>query len=316
MSLLGILATAILPVVAVATAGFALGRAKDTDPDALNTITVYVLAPALVVHSLTTSSLAGSTIVDVVLVVVLFTAAMIALAESIARSTGHSEPLLGAFVLASVFPNTGNYGIPLADFAFGATGRSTAVLVTALQGVMLYTVGIYIAARGREGSPLADMRRVFGVPLVYAVVVALAARWLGVVPPADSTLMQTLELLGNASIPVMLLILGIQLSNVDGDGDVRPIGTASAMRLLVAPLLAIAVVLAVGVGDATVSRVLVVLLATPTGVTTIILIGAFSQDVDGLSAEEFISATVFLTTIASIVTVTALIAVLQSGFFI
>ena len=176
MSLLGILATAILPVVAIAAIGFALGRAKETEPDALNTITVYVLAPALVVHSLTTSSLAGSTIVDVVLVVVLFTAAMIALAESVARSTGHSEPLLGAFVLATAFPNTGNYGIPLADFAFGATGRSTAVLVTALQGVMLYTVGIYLAARGRDGSPLADMRRVFGVPLGYAVVVALVAR--------------------------------------------------------------------------------------------------------------------------------------------
>jgi len=316
MSLVGILTTAILPVVAIAAAGFALGRGKGTEPDALNTITVYVLAPALVIHSLTTSSLAGSTILDVVLVVVLFTAAMIALAESVARSTGHSEPLLGAFVLATAFPNTGNYGIPLADFAFGATGRSTAVLVTALQGVMLYTVGIYIAARGGEESPLADMRRVFGVPLVYAVVVALAARWLGVVPPADTTLMQTLELLGNASIPVMLLILGIELSNVDGDGDVRPIGTASAMRLLVAPLLALAVVLAVGVGDATVSRVLVVLLATPTGVTTIILVGAFSQDVDGLSAEEFISATVFLTTVASVVTVTALIAVLQSGLII
>jgi len=106
------------------------------------------------------------------------------------------------------------------------------------------------------------------------------------------------------------------ITEVADDGDVRPIGTASAMRLLIAPLLAIAIVLAVGVGDATVSRVLVVLLATPTGVTTIILVGAFSHDVDGLSADEFISATVFLTTIASVVTVTALIAVLQSGILI
>ncbi len=169
---------------------------QGTDPDALSTITVYVLAPALVVHSLTTSSLAGDTILSVVLAVVLFTAAMVLLAEGVGRLTGHSEPLLGAFVLVSIFPNTGNYGIPLADFAFGATGRSTAVLVTALQGVLLYTVGIYIAARGSGGSPLADMRRVFGVPLIYAVVVALALRWVGASPPTESTVMQTLELLG------------------------------------------------------------------------------------------------------------------------
>jgi len=229
VSLLSIFATAILPVVVVAAAGFALGRVKDTDADALNTITVYVLAPALVLHSLTTSTLAGDTILSVVLAVVLFTAAMLVLAEGVGRLTGHSEPLLGAFVLVSIFPNTGNYGIPLADFAFGATGRSTAVLVTALQGVMLYTVGIYIAARGSGGSPLSDMRRVFGVPLIYAVVVALGLRWLDAVPPTESTVMQTLELLGNASIPVMLLILGIQLSNVDGDSDFQSVGIASAM---------------------------------------------------------------------------------------
>ncbi|MBV0900659.1 AEC family transporter [Haloarcula salina] len=313
MSLLSIFATAILPVVVVAAAGFALGRAKGVDPDALNTVTVYVLAPALVFHSLTTSMLGGGTILSVVLAVALFTAAILAVAEGVGRLTGHAEPLLGAFVLVSVFPNTGNYGIPLADFAFGATGRSVAVLVTALQGVLLYTLGIYVAARGSGGSALADMRRVFGVPLVYAVVVALAARWLGAVPPADSTLMQTLELLGNASIPVMLLILGVQLSNVDGDSDFRSVGLASAMRLLLAPFLALAAVFAVGFRDPTVARVVVLLLGTPTGVTTIILVGAFSGQRDGGSASELVSATVFLTTVASALTVTVLVWALQTG---
>ena len=313
MSLLSIFATAILPVVVVAAAGFALGRVEDTDPDALNTITVYVLAPALVVHSLTTSTLAGGTILSVVLAVVLFTAAMLAVAEGVGRLTGHSEPLLGAFVLVTVFPNTGNYGIPLADFAFGPTGRSTAVLVTALQGVLLYTVGIYIAARGSASSPLADMRRVFGVPLIYAVVVALGLRWLGAVPPTDSTVMQTLELLGNASIPVMLLILGIQLSGVDGDSDLGSVGTASGLKLLLAPVVALAAVLAVGFQNQTVARVVVLLLATPTGVTTIILVGAFSPGTADRSPGELVSATVFLTTVASAVTVTVLVWVLQSG---
>lgn len=316
MSLLGIFATAILPVVAVAGVGYALGWGKDVEADALNTVTVYVLAPALVVHSLATSELGGGTILSVVVAVGLFTAVMIAVAEGIGRATGAREPTLGAFVLVAVFPNTGNYGIPLADFAFGATGRSTAVLVTALQGVLLYTVGVYIAARGTGGSPLADMRQVFGVPLVYAVVVALAARWLGVVPPADGTLMRTLELVGNSSIPVMLLILGIQLSNVDRSGRLGTVGLASALRLVVAPLVAIGVVLLVGFGNTTVARVVVLLLGTPTGVTTIILVGAFSSSAEGFAPGELVSATVFLTTVASAATVTVLVAVLQSGILV
>lgn len=162
--------------------------------------------------------------IQVVVTVVGFTVVMIAVAEGIGRASGHSEPILGAFVLVTIFPNTGNYGIPLADFAFGPTGRSTAVLITAIQGVLLYMVGVYIAARGSgsKSNILLDMRRVFAVPLVYGVVVALAARWLGLVPSTDSTLMETLELLGNASIPVMLLILGIQLSSVDVEGRSGP----------------------------------------------------------------------------------------------
>ena len=222
MSLLGIFATAILPIVAVATVGYALGQFKDVEADALNTITVYVLAPALVAHSLATSQLTGGTILAVVGAVGLFTGVMLAVGEVAGRLSGQREPMLGAFVLVTVFPNTGNYGIPLADFVFGPTGRSVAVLVTALEAVLLYTVGIYIAARGGESDPLTDMKRVFGVPFVYAVVVALAARYAGVVPPAESTLMQTLELVGNASIPVMLLILGVQLAGVDSAGGTTP----------------------------------------------------------------------------------------------
>ncbi|MFC6863517.1 AEC family transporter [Halomicroarcula sp. GCM10025817] len=313
MSLLTIFATAILPIVAVSAVGFALGRYEDVEVDALNTVTVYVLAPALVVHSLTTSTVTGGTILRVVVAVVAFTAAMLAVAEVVGRSFGQSEPLLGAFVLVAIFANTGNYGIPLADFVFGAQGRSLAVLVTALQVVLLYTLGIYIAARGADSDPVSDMKQVFGVPLVYAVVLSLAVRWLGVAPPADSTLMETLEILGNASIPIMLLILGIQLSNVDMGGTLRPVGVASALKLVLAPVVAIAAVLLLGFQDPTVARVVVLLLATPTGVTPIILVGAFSGAQDGFAPGEFVSATVLVTTVLSVLTVTVLVAVLQSG---
>ena len=316
MSLLGIFATAILPIVVVAAIGFGLGRYKNVEADALNTITVYVLAPALVVHSLATSALTGGTILGVVAAVGLFTGVMIAVSETVGRLEGQTEPILGAFVLVSVFPNSGNYGIPLADFAFGPTGRSVAVLVTAVEAVMMYTVGIYIAARGGDSHPLSDVKRVLGVPFIYAVAVALAARWLGVVPPTDSTLMETLGLVGNASIPVMLLILGIQLSGVDVGGTLRPVMAASGLRLLLAPVVALGAVLLVGFSNPTVARAVVVLLATPTGVTTIILVGAFSDAGDGLDPGEVVSATVFVTTVVSVVTVTGLVALLETGLLV
>ena len=128
--------------------------------------------------------------------------------------------------------------------------------------------------------------------------------------------METLELAGNASIPVMLLILGIQLSGVDIEGTLKPVGAAGALRLLLAPLVASAAVLLVGVGDTTVARAVVLLLATPTGVTTIILVGAFSGAGERIAPGEFTSATVFVTTVASVLTVTILVAALEAGLLV
>lgn len=116
--------TAILPIVAVGGVGYLLGSVRDVGTDGVNTVVVYVLAPALVFHSLVTTTLA-------------------------------------ALILVTAFPNTGNYGIPVSNFAFGGTGRATAVVALSVQAVLIYSLGVYIAGRGR-GRP-ARVRRAAGV---------------------------------------------------------------------------------------------------------------------------------------------------------
>ncbi|WP_224269980.1 AEC family transporter [Haloprofundus salinisoli] len=315
MSLVSIFATAILPILTLAGVGFLLGRTQNVDPGPLNTITLYVLAPALVFHSLATTTLGGGTLVRVAAGVAVYTFAMIVVAEGIGRLLGEPEPLLSALVLVSAFPNAGNYGVPLSEFAFGATGRSTAVLYLSVQGVLMYTAGIYIASRSGGSAGLAGFKRVLRIPLVYAVVVALAARWLGLVPPVDGAAMETLKLVGDSSIPVMLLILGIQLANTDYGSALSRVGVASALKMAVAPVVGLGVAFALGFADSTVARVFVLECAMPAAITPLILVIEFSDGVTigGLSAAEYVSAVVFSTTIVSIPVLTLLIAVLESG---
>lgn len=315
MSLLGTVGGAVLPVVAVAAVGYLLGRFRDVDPDPLNAVTVYVLAPALVFHTMATTTLAGATLVGIVLGAAALTLTMAFVAEGLGRLRGATEPMLGAFVLVTAFPNVGNFGIPLAEFAFGQTGRSVAVVMTVAQGVLLYTVGIYVAARGEGDDVVANLRRVFELPLIYAVGAALALRRLGLVPPAGSTAMATVEMVGLASIPVMLLVLGLQLTGVSVEGTLGPVGVASGLKLLVAPVVGLAVALVVGFRDPVVARTFVLLTAGPAAVTGIILVGAFG-DRDDEQAEEFVSATVLVTTVGSLVTVTALVALLETGMLV
>lgn len=148
MSLFSIFTTAILPIVAIAAVGFILGSLRDIDADPLSTVTVYVLTPALVFHSLATTSLGGDTLLKVIAAVVVFLLAMVALAEGVSRLIGEVEPIHSALVFTSTFPNSGNYGIPLSEFAFGEVGRAIAVVYLAGQSVVIYTVGVYVASRG------------------------------------------------------------------------------------------------------------------------------------------------------------------------
>ena len=311
---MSVFTSAILPIVAVGGVGYLLGSVRDVDTDALNTVTVYVLAPALVLYSLATTTLGQSTLARLTVAVVAFHLLAILVAEVAGRAVGASRTALAALVLVTAFPNTGNYGIPVSNFAFGTTGRATAVVALSVQAVLIYTVGVYVAGRGSGGGVLAGVRRVFSVPLVYAVAVALLARWFGVVPPTDSTAMTTLQLVGDSAIPVMLLLVGIQLARTDVGSTLSAVGGAVGLKMVVAPILGVGVAVAVGFSDPVVARTFVLETAMPSAVTPVILVGEFAEgEVAGVPVTEFVSTAILATTLASVVTLTAVIAILRTG---
>ena len=313
MSVVEPLTTAILPVLSIAVAGYLLGTLRDVEVDPLATVTMYVLVPALVFHSLTTTDLGGRAIVGVGVGVVLYTGIMIVLAEGVGRAIGETEPNRSAFVLASTFPNSGNFGIPLSAFAFGVVGRSTAVLFLTVQSVLIYTIGLYIAARGL-GSFRDSLREVLRVPLVYAVAAAGLARWLGVVPPADGTTMQAIGLVGDASIPLLLVVLGIQLANVDAGAALRRVAPVNVLKLGVAPAVGVALVPVVGLADPTIARTFVLECATPAAITPLIFAIEFDVPAEGdISRPEYLSTAILTTTLASVPTLTVLLVLLESG---
>jgi predicted permease len=315
VSLFGIFASAILPVVAIAGVGFALGRLKDVDPWPLNTVTVYVLAPALVFHSLAVSELSGGSVARIAVGVVAFTTLMAGVGEAVGRVADETDPLVGALVLVAAFGNSGNLGIPVSDFAFGEVGRQTAVLWMSVQSVMLYTLGVYVASHSGGASGLAGVGEVFRIPLVYAVGAALLARAGGVVPPADTAGMEALGLVGDSAIPVMLLILGLQLARTNYGPALSGASTATALRLGVSPVVGLGVALALGFEDATVARVFVVECAMPAAVTPVILTVEFAADgrAAGVTVPEYVSTCVLVTTLLSVPLLTGVIALMQSG---
>jgi hypothetical protein len=304
-----------LPIFSVAIAGYLLGSKSDVDVKALNTITIYVLIPSLIFHSIVTTSIAWTTMGKVLGGVVVYTALMGGLTKGVGRVLGVSTLETSALVLVSVFTNVGNYGIPLAEFAFGLVGRATAVLFLVAQNVMMYTVGVYVASRGDERAIRDAVETIFRLPLVYAVVAGGAVRLFNVVPAADGTFMRTIGLTGEAAIPIMLLILGIELARMDPQRAFTHAGTATALKLLVAPLVGLVVMFLLGFENPVVARVFVLACATPTALTPLMLTIEFT-DVplsSELTVPEYVSAVIFATSIVGVVLLTGLIVLLQTG---
>ncbi|KKF39739.1 permease [Halorubrum saccharovorum] len=316
MSLTGAFTNAILPILSVAVVGYLLARSIDIDVGPINTLGLYVLIPALAFHSIATTTLGGGEIAKLGVGVVGYALLMIAIAWGVGRLRGESGPLLGALMLAAAFPNSGFVGIPLSEFAFGEVGRTTAVLYLTIQNLVVYTLGVYIASGGSNSRPLDAVLEVFRLPLIYAIVAAVAMRALGLVPSPESAAMETVGLVGDASVPVMLLILGIQMAGTDVSAVSRSV-LPSTLKLVVAPIVGLALALALGFSNPTVAKVFVLECATPAAVIPLALTIEYADDVtvDGITAPEYLSTAIFTTTVASVGVLTVLVAALQAAAF-
>ncbi|WP_248897876.1 AEC family transporter [Haloplanus halobius] len=315
MSLVSAFTSAVLPIIAVMGLGYLLASVLDISVDPLNDVALYLFLPALVFHSIVTTTLSGSTVVRLLAGVCLFVVGMMVVAEIADRVLGVPEPYRSADVLAGALPNAGFYGIPLAEFAFGDVGRTTAVVYMTAQAFLMYTLGVYVASRGGGEAGIDAIKEIFRLPLVYAVAAAGVVRVLGVAPPTGGTFMSTVSLVGNAAIPLMLVVVGVQLYGLQA-GNIRRVIRPSIIKLFVAPAVGVAVALGLGTfGDVEVARVFVLLCATPVALIPLALTLTYS-DVDereGLSASEYLTMTIFVTTLASVPVLTVLITVLRSG---
>jgi predicted permease len=309
-SLADLLVATVGPPLAVAAVGYLVGTWRQVSVDGLNTVVVYVLLPALVFDSLATSPVGGDTVVALGAAVVAFTLAMLAVAQVAGRGLGTVGSARDALVLAAGFPNVGNFGIPVAAFAFGAAGRSTAVVFVVVQNVLLYTLGVYVISRGEGGTARLALRRVFGLPLVYAVAAAGLAVLFEAVPPTDGPLMRTVGMLGDAAIPLFLLVLGIQLAGMDRRPGMAAV-PAAGLRLAVAPLVGLAVALAVGFADPAVARAFVLLCGAPAAVSPLVLFVEFDGQASA-GADRYATAVV-VTLAGSLPLVAVLLAAFRAG---
>jgi|TARA_B110000008_G_scaffold234120_1_gene238325 predicted permease len=174
-----------------------------------------------------------------------------------------------------IFGNTGNLGLPLAMFAFGEVGLGYAVVVFAVMAIGSFSIGVWMVSGG--GS----INKVFKEPMVWATLLGALFLIQGWQTPKWAT--NTLELLGQMAIPLMLITLGVALARLKMNLISRAI-ILSILKLCVSVGVAWIIGIYFELNDIAFA-VLVMQIATPVAVTSYLLAqkyGADANEVAGL----------------------------------
>jgi predicted permease len=286
-----------------AGAGYVLGRRFQLDLRSLSRVAFYVFSPCLVFDSLTHSDLSGGLFAQIGVVSLGVTAVVALVAYLAGRSLRLDRHTLATLVVAATFGNAGNFGLAVSKFAFGDAALARALVYYVFNSVAVYTLGVAVAAAGRQ-TWREVIKHGLLLPTTVAVAIALVMRLAGVATPQPID--RATSLMGQAAIPVMLILLGLQLGSIKTFPRARLglIGLAALSQLVLAPLATLGLASALQLNGVTLQAV-VIESAMPTAVITTIL--AVEYDLDA----TLVSGTVVLSTLLSPLTLTPWIAFLQ-----
>lgn len=272
--LISIFVNNIVPVLIVAGVGYVAGQKLRVDGQTVGQLIFNVFSPALVFFSLYESQIGGSELGLLIAVTAMFQLSMAALAYLVmnfqrADRVERSSVMLGAFCM-----NAGNFGLSIAAFAFGDAVLARAVVIYISNTLLNYTLGVFVASSGRQ-SPRGALLNVVRVPAVYASVAALLVRGLNIELPI--VIYRAAGVLKDAAIPLMLILLGIQLSQSARLQKLTLVTTGVLLKLLIAPLVGIGLALVFQL-EALAMIAFALQTSMPTAVITLILAKEYQLD--------------------------------------
>ncbi|MCU0502782.1 MAG: hypothetical protein MUC51_13645 [Anaerolineae bacterium] len=148
--ILNIFATVLLPLMIVVGAAYLLGRFRRLNPAPLASTAFYLLSPALVFVSMSTTSVAIDIFGRLFLLKVATNLLIIVIVSVLGARMRLAPPVASALLLATAFANSGNLGLSVTEFAFGKDAVAFALICFVTDNMMINSVGVYLAARGRS----------------------------------------------------------------------------------------------------------------------------------------------------------------------
>ncbi len=298
--LLSIFTRVILPVFVMIAVGYGAGRLLKFDLKTLSRFALYVLVPCMVFTAMARTTISPVEFGQIVVFYVLTLTALYAISALTARGLRLDRSAASSFHIAILFTNCVNVGFPILLLAYSPAAVERGLIYMIVMQIALQTFGVYLAARGRANLRDA-LKRVAQMPGMYALALGIAVNAAAIQIPA--TLFDPLKLIGDSLLPYLLVVLGMQLAEVDLNGQWLGASAATFIRLVIAPVVSILAANLMNLQGIT-RQTMILENSMPTAIFGV----ALAQEFD--TAPDLITTVIFISTLASMFSLTVLIAVI------
>lgn len=284
----------ILGVIAAGYIAARVGVVVGDQRRVLNDVAFFVATPALLFAVLARSepSVIFSPVIVVTTCAAVICAALYLIASRLRFPRPAAETALGA--ATSGYVNSNNLGLPVAMYILGDAAYVAPLILVQLVVFSPVIVAILESSRGGSRGLWFVLGRTFSNPIIIGSLLGLGVALVGFEVPA--VVMGPIDLLGAASIPMILLSFGASLH---GQRTLQPgtgraaVFTASTLKLLVMPALAWMLARSFGISEHEVFAATIIA-ALPTAQNMYNYAATYRR------AETMVRDTVFLTTFASL----------------
>lgn len=303
--MLAVFSDNILPVFFLIMLGFLLGKKVKLDPSVLTSLNFYIIIPSFMFVMLTETDLPDNVaLILVAATLMLVINALLGMVISKVRS--FDNVMSRSFASSLMFYNSGNIGIPLITLVFSdhqnksALGIALAVQISVLlvQNISINTVG-FILANHRSGSLKESIIKVFKMPIIYSIALALCLKYFSF-DPQSLSIWPALVYAKDAMVAIALLTLGIQLASTSIKSLRADVFLSSALRLVGGPIAALIIVWFMRF-DGIVAQAFLISSSVPTAVNTALIA------IECKTNPEFASQTVMVSTVISAITLSGVI---------
>ncbi|EOP41469.1 AEC family transporter [Bacillus cereus] len=289
----------ILPILILILIGAILQRKFQFNLKQLSTLITYCLMPAAVFVNIYDISIETGLLLQIIYYLILYSLSVMIVSHFISKTLKLEKGESAALKNSISLMNSGNYGLPVSQliFSHNPVGVSIQIFIVIFQNLLTYSYGIYnlLSATKTIGSIIQSFLR---LPVFHAFILGVLFQSFTIQIP--NSIFLPLNQLANSFVAIALILLGAQLSNIKLNFFHRVITWALIGRLLMGPLLALAMIYLLNI-DGIVAQSLFIASSFPTSRNTATI--AMEYQIE----PELHAQIVLFSTLFSIITVTVVI---------